>query len=49
MAQQAKVLAAKPGSLNSTPEMDMVEGKKGLVKAVLWSWHTMEPCSVERM
>lgn len=39
MAQQAKVLAAKPDGLNSTPGTYMVEGKRGLMKAVLWSPH----------
>lgn len=40
MAQPEKVLVAKPDSLNSIPGTYMVEGKKGLVKAVFWSPHT---------
>lgn len=35
MAQWAKALAAKPGSLSSVPGIHMVEGENGLLQTVL--------------
>lgn len=39
MAEQVKVLAAKPSGLGSIPETHMVEGEGQLPQIVLWPLH----------